>query len=160
MLVLAAYVLSKSDSYSLYTAEADGLRRAHETLGALVFLAVMLRLLWGLIDKPLEKRPTPWLMAAASKLVQLTIYVLLISIPSTAVLGTWLEGIPLTLIGFDVMPQIAQMQSLGQQVMGMHIALGEAMLWVAGIHAGAAIFHHVVLHDNVLRSMLPGRMHR
>lgn len=33
MLVLAAYVLSKGDRYSLYSAAADGLRRSHETLG-------------------------------------------------------------------------------------------------------------------------------
>ena len=36
MLVLAAYVLSKGDRDSLYSAAADGLRRIHETLGVLV----------------------------------------------------------------------------------------------------------------------------
>lgn len=158
ILVLAAYALSKSDGDSLYSAEADGLRRVHETLGVLVFLVVLFRLLWGLAEEPPEKRRIPWLMAVASKLVQLAIYVLLISIPATAVLGTWLEGIPLTLIGFDVMPPITQMQSLGQQVAAIHTTLGEAMLWVAGVHAGAAIFHHFFLHDDVLESMLPDRM--
>ena len=50
VLVLAAYVLSKGDRYSLYSAAADGVRRIHETLGMLVFIVVVLRLLWRLIE--------------------------------------------------------------------------------------------------------------
>ena len=102
----------------------------------------------------------PWLMAMTSTFVRLVILSLLVLIPTTAVLGTWLEGIPLTLIGLDIMPQITQMQSFGQEVMALHITLGEAMLWIAGIHAGAALFHHFYLRDNILRSMLPERMNK
>src|SRR3546814_17867788 len=85
----------------------------------------------------------------------LAIYALLISIPATAVLGTWLEGIPLTFIGLDVIPRIEQMQSLGQPVMALHVTLVEAMLCIAGVHAGAALFHHFCLHYDHLPSLLP-----
>ena len=94
MLVLAAYVLSKGDRDSLYSAAADGLRRIHETLGVLVCIVVMLRLLWRLIDSTPAKRPMPRWMAAAAKLVHFALYALLIAIPATAVLGTWLRGFP------------------------------------------------------------------
>ena len=70
MLVLAAYVLSKGDRYSLYSAAADGLRRIHETLGVLVFIVVVLRLLWRLIDSTPAKSPMPRWMATGAKLVQ------------------------------------------------------------------------------------------
>ena len=113
MLVLAAYVLSKSGGYSLYSAAADGLRRIHETFGVLVFIVVVLRLLWRLIDSTPAKQPIPRWMAAAAKLVQFALYALLIAIPATAVLGTWLEGIPVTLPGFDIAPQIAKAHGLG-----------------------------------------------
>ncbi len=33
--------------------------------------------------------------------------------------------------------------------------LGDAILWLAGMHAAAAIYHHLVLKDGVLASMLP-----
>ena len=36
--------------------------------------------------------------------------------------------------------------------------LGDAILWVAGVHAAAALFHHFYLRDQVFRSMLSGRM--
>jgi len=87
MLVLTAYVVSRGDGYSLYSAAADGLRRIHETLGVLVFIVVVLRLLWRLIDSTPAKQP---------------------------------------------------------------------ILWVAGVHAAAALFHHFYLRDEVFQSMAPG----
>jgi cytochrome b561 len=57
--VLAAYVLSKGDGYSLYSAAADATRRIHETLGLLVFIVVVPRLLWRLIDRTPATEPMP-----------------------------------------------------------------------------------------------------
>src|SRR4029453_7970824 len=95
-------------------------------------------------------------MAAAAKLVHFALYALLIAIPATAVLGTWLEGIPVTLPGFDITPQIAEAHGLGQLIMEIHITLGNAILWVAGVHAAAALFRHLYLRDEVLQSLVPG----
>jgi cytochrome b561 len=156
MLVLAAYVLTKCDRDSLYSAAADGLRRIHETLGVLVFIVVVLRLLWRLVESPPAKQPMPRWMAAAAKLVHFALYALLIAIPATAVLGTWLEGIPVTLPGFDIAPQIAKAHELGQLIMEIHTFLGNVILWIAGLHAAAALFHHFYLRDEVFQSMAPG----
>jgi cytochrome b561 len=156
MLVLAAYALSQGDRDSLYSSAADGLRRIHETLGVLVFIVVVLRLVRRLIGSTSAKRPMPRWMAAAAKLVHFLLYALLIAIPATAVLGTWLVGIPVTLPGFDIAPQIAQAQELGRLIMQIHIILGNAILWVAGVHAAAALFHLFCLRDDVFQSMAPG----
>lgn len=156
VLVLAAYVLSKGDPYSLYSAAADGTRRIHETLGMLVLTVVVLRLLWRLIDGAPATEPIPGWMAAAAKLVQLALYALLVAIPATAVLGTWLEGLPLTFPGFDIAPQIPQAHGLGQLIIEIHSTLVNVILWVAGVHVAAALFHHSYLRDGVLKSMAPG----
>ena len=156
VLVLAAYVLSKGDGYSLYSAAADGLRRIHETLGMLVFLVFVLRLLWRLIDTTPAKQPMPRWMAVAAMLVHFVLYALLIAIPATAVLGTWFEGIPVTLPGFDIAPLMTKAHGLGQLIMEIHTTLGYAILWVAGVHAAAALFHHFYLRDEVFQSMAPG----
>jgi cytochrome b561 len=37
----------------------------------------------------------------------------------------------------------------------VHQFLGDAIMWLAGLHAAAAIFHHVVLKDGVLAAMWP-----
>jgi cytochrome b561 len=33
--------------------------------------------------------------------------------------------------------------------------LGTSLIWLAGLHAAAALFHHFFLKDRVLRQMLP-----
>lgn len=155
-LVLAAFVISKGDSHSLYAAEADGVRRIHETLGIMVFVAVVSRALWGLFDEtPALPSMAPW-VRVASKFVHFSLYALLILIPATAAIGTWLVGIPITLVGFDIPPQISRARELGQMIMALHSKLAIAILWISGAHAIAALFHHFYLCDDVLRSMLPG----
>ena len=158
LLVLSAYVLSKGDQDSLYSAAADGLRRFHEALGLLVFIVVVLQLLWRLIDSAPARPPMPRWMAAAATFVHFALYALLIAIPTTAVLGTWLVGIPVTLPGFDIAPPIAKAHRLWQLIMEIHITLGDAILWIAGVHAAAALFHHFYLRDEVFQSMASGRM--
>ena len=48
------------------------------------------------------------------------------------------------------------MDGLGQLIMEIHTTLGNAILWVAGVHAAAALFHHFYLRDEVFQSMAPG----
>jgi len=156
MLVVVAYVLSSGDGYSLYSASADGLRRIHETLGVFVFSVVVLRLIWRLIDSAPAKQPMPRWMTLIALLVHFVLYVFLIAIPTTAVLGTWLEGIPVTLPGFDIAPQITKAHGLGHLMMEIHATLGNAILWVAGVHTAGALFHYFYLRDEVFQSMIPG----
>ena len=100
----------------------------------------------------------PRWMAAAATFVHFALYALLIAIPTTAVLGTWLVGIPVTLLGFDIAPPIAKARGLGQSIMKIHTTLGDALLWVAGVHAAAALFHHFYLRDEIFQSMASRRV--
>ena len=62
----------------------------------------------------------------------------------------------------DIAPWITQNPDMGHKLSQLHGWLGDAIMCLAGLHASAALFHHYVLHDNVLRSMLRGhdvRMH-
>ena len=45
--------------------------------------------------------------------------------------------------------------ALGNTFAELHGWLGDAILWLAGLHATAAIYHHQILRDGVLASMLP-----
>lgn len=156
MLVLATYALSKGDHYSLYSADAGGVRMSHEMLGLLVLIVAILMITSRRCGSSRVKLPMQRRMAGAARLVQFTLYALLIAIPVTAVLGTWLEGLPITLPGLDVAFPIVQSREVGQMIMRIHGMLGEVILWIAGAHAAAALFHHFYLRDEVLRSMGPG----
>ncbi len=132
-------------------------RALHETLGLWIFALTAARLLWGAgRSRPPRAPGTPW-MEIAARAAHWTLYALLIALPSTAVTGSWLAGHPLTLLAGEVRPALPLAHEPGMAILEIHGWLGDALLWLAGLHGAAAIYHHCVLKDDVLRSMLPGR---
>lgn len=157
ILVIAAYAASPGGpERRVFSATMDFSRRLHETLGMAVFFLVLLRLLWRAVDRSPEL-PAPRLrVERLARPMHLLLYVLLLTIPFTAVTGSWLEGHPLTLLWMaPVAPYLAQSHTLGATMLTLHTFLGNAILWAAGLHAAAAVFHHFWLRDDVLVAMLP-----
>ena len=157
IVVLVAFIYGPGGSEQrVYSAARDFDRQLHETLGLCVFALVALRLAWRAMDA----RPDPpaiarW-MGIASKLVQGLLYALLFALPLTAISGAWLEGHPLTLLGGVQVPAlVAKSHDLGATIARVHTWLGDTIMWLAGLHAAAALYHHFVLKDGVLVSMLP-----
>lgn len=131
-------------------------RQLHETLGIAVFALVILRVLWRLVDARPDPPQVPRWMGLTSKAVQGLLYLLLFVLPITAVTGAWLEGHPLTLLGdLQIGPHASAAHDIGARIANVHGWLGDAIMWLAGGHAAAAIFHHAVLRDGVLLSMIP-----
>jgi cytochrome b561 len=88
--------------------------------------------------------------------MQSSLYLLLFALPLTAIAGAWLEGHPLTLLmGVEIPPPLKISHDAGATIASIHTWLGDAILWLAGLHALAGLYHHIVLKDSVLASMLP-----
>jgi cytochrome b561 len=133
----------------------------HESLGILVLVLTVARLLWVAARPAVPTfRMAGW-MHLSSKLVHGLLWLLLLALPATALLTLGSEGHPLTLLGgvrVDQMPLIANSSLAHLADWGdVHGFLGDAILVLAGLHAVAAIYHHLMLKDGVLRSMLPGK---
>jgi cytochrome b561 len=158
VLVGTAYIVSPGGREErVYSAAFDFSRQAHETIGVLVF-ALVLRILWRLFEPTPESPPmVPWMRYSAG-VAHLGLYALLLAIPLTAIAGAWLEAHPLTIFGIgNVGPMLPQAHDLGASIAYVHTILGNVILWLAGLHAAAALFHHFILRDDILTSMLPGR---
>ena len=88
----------------------------------------------------------------------------MLALPITALLALGSEAHPLTLLGgvrIDQMPLIANSALAKLADWGdVHQFLGDAIMWLAGLHAAAAIYHHVILKDGVLSTMLPRKWFR
>jgi len=157
MVVVLAFVLGPDGSEQhIYSVSEELGRRVHESLGLSVFGLTTFRLLWRCIT------PRPHLpelsegVKMASTIVQSMLYVLLLALPITAVAGAWLGGHPVTLLGrIDIASPLDQLGDLGNALSELHGLLGDAVMWVAGLHATAALYHHFFLKDEVLISMLP-----
>jgi cytochrome b561 len=157
VLVGTAYIVSPGGREDrVYSAAFDSARETHETIGLLVFALVLLRILWRLFEPTPESPPMAAWMKYSAGAAHLGLYALLLGIPLTAIAGAWLEAHPLTIFGIgDVGPLLPQAHDLGQSIAYVHTILGNVILWLAGFHAAAALFHHFILRDSILISMLP-----
>jgi cytochrome b561 len=161
-LVLAAFVMGPGGSeQQVYSAARDFDRQIHEVLGLSVFGLTLLRLAWRAFAPAPQVLPMPRWMKYLSKTVHVALYALLIATPASAIAGAWLEGHPLTLgwLG-SIPPMIPKAHAAGESIAQIHTILGDVVIWLAGFHAAAALFHHFVLRDGVLLSMLPRRWGR
>ena len=145
ILLAAAWLIAHGDS-----------RPLHMTLGFTVFVIVAARLVWRAFDRqPAHDSLSP-VVALGSTLVHWLLYAMLIAIPVSAIVGTWLGGHPIVVYGLDLGPYVAESRQLGHQIMEVHELLANAIVVVAGLHATAALFHHFFMKDGVLKAMLPG----
>jgi cytochrome b561 len=158
ILVVAVFIYGPGGSEQrVYSTARDFERQLHETLGLAVLGVAIIRLAWRALDVTPDDPPMPPWMRLGSKITQGAMYVLLFLLPLTAISGAWLEGHPLSLLGgVRTGPWLAEAHSLGSAIASIHTWLGDAIMWVAGVHAAAALYHHFFLRDGVLRSMLPG----
>jgi cytochrome b561 len=159
LVVIAAYVTSVGGSEArVYAPENDFGRGLHELLGMGVYVLTVARVSWRAFFPPPQSPPMPALMELGAKVGHWAIYALLVLVPLTAVLGAWFEGHPLTLLFVgDIQPWLPQSRQLGLVLANIHTWLGDALIWLAGLHAVAALYHHFWRRDPVLLSMLPGR---
>ena len=156
VLVLAAFLLSVGGpEVRVFAADNRGLLTLHESLGIGVFAMTLLRLAHRRWARPPDPVATPIWMHQAALIPRLLLYFLLLFVPLSAVVGSWLEGHSPSfyLVGSIASPWPTS-HALGQSILSAHKLAGDAIMWLAGVHAAAALFHHFILKDKVLRSML------
>jgi cytochrome b561 len=133
----------------------------HESLGVLVFATTLLRLLWVAFRPATPVFAMKGWMIWGSKLAHLALWALLLALPISAMLALGSEGHPLTLLGGLRMNEIPFIENSFISEFAdwgdVHGFLGDAIMALAGLHAAAAIYHHAVLKDGVLASMLRRR---
>jgi cytochrome b561 len=157
--VCAAYLLSEEGPESqVYAPPRAAALTWHETCGMIVLALVLARLVWRMVDSAPAEPPMPAGMLLTARIVHWALYLLLVAAPVTAITGAWLGGHPVRLMGIaPIGPFFSPSHDLGESLANLHGSLGNAIVWIAGLHAAAALFHHFVLRDRVLVAMLPFR---
>lgn len=133
----------------------------HMSLGILLSAVIVVRIVWRL--SPGRQAPVDsagWIELAA-KAVHYLLYALLVS---EAVLGfvlRWSGNESMSFFGLEIAPPFAPFTKAAHHNVGQaHELIGWAIIVLAAAHAGAAIFHHLVVRDTVLMRMMPGLKRR
>lgn len=130
----------------------------HKSIGVLVLSLMALRLLWRWISPP---PPLPSDMAdwerLAAQASHILLYTLLLTQPVVGIVHSWSANFPVVVFGLFSLPNLTGPSEALKAFLGAtHFWIGWALLALIAVHAAAALRHHFVLRDDVLRRMLPG----
>jgi cytochrome b561 len=140
------------------------LYQLHKSVGVTVLLAVVLRLLWRATHKPPAYEPDFTGLerkAAAGAHHLLYLAMLLIPLAGWAVVSLSPYNIPTVLYGHIPWPALPFLASLPNKAAlepwaeDVHAYLAYGTLGVVALHMLAALRHHFLKHDNILRRMAP-----
>lgn len=128
----------------------------HRNSGVLVWIVGVARLVWRhryayLPPFPLDM---PKWQQTLAKINEHSLYVLLLLQPITGLVRVLLRGHPFDLFFWEV-PALIENESIRHVFVEAHEIGAKLLLALIAIHAGAALFHRVVLRDGVLQRMLP-----
>ena len=138
---------------------AEGLVSLHLSFGAAVFVVTVLRLLWRLArGAPPPPAHLPAWQALAARAAHGLLYVLLLITPLLGWANASYRGYAVSLFHVVPLPALlAKGSPVGRPLGDVHMWLAYGLLGVIGLHVAAALYHRVVLRDEVLQRMLPAR---
>ena len=134
----------------------------HKSIGVTVFVLAVLRLAWRLGNPPPEPPDgTPGWEQRLAAVAHWALYALIFAVPLS---GWWVSDasrVPFKAFFLVPMPDfIATDRTLQEAAAEVHEVLTMTLLVVVIVHVAAALRHHCLLHDDVLRRMLTGRHDR
>lgn len=134
----------------------------HKSLGLTVLGLMAIRLAWRAhAGTPRPVSGTPRWQERIAALTHGALYLLLFAMPLTGWLFNSAAGFPLQWFGMVNLPRIAAADpDLRELAKLLHEGGFWLLLALVVVHAGAAFYHHLFLHDATLARMLPRRRPR
>ncbi len=154
LLIAAAYAASSLLEDGPGNAWAMSL---HGSLGLAVFGLSLLRILWRGLARHPAPVTMPTLMARLAHYAHVALYVMMVAVPAIGLLALWASGQGLSFLGLLPLPSpMTASRSLAKFLEEAHELAANALVALALLHAGAAIFHQYVLRDHLMERMTPG----
>jgi cytochrome b561 len=131
----------------------------HKWIGITILLLAILRVTWRLSHQPpaLPASLPRW-QQVATHAVHHSLYLLLILIPLSGWLMSSAKGFQTVWFGILPLPDlVAKDKALGDFFQELHEVLNFALLGLVSIHILAALKHHFIDRDGILKRMLSTR---
>lgn len=128
----------------------------HKLIGVLVLVLMLLRVLWTLNNvKPALPFQTPVWQRITERCMQVSLYLGLIIMPLSGLVGVVAAGRPPHLAGISIELPIAKSKVVASFAFEyIHQPLAIILIALISFHMLAALFHHFIKRDDVLRRML------
>jgi cytochrome b561 len=120
----------------------------------LFFARVVLRIRLGKLPSDDRSSKAVRIMAG---LTHIALYALLLGLPLLGWALSDAQGKPVHLLGLTLPMIVGADEDLADELQAWHLDAAWALLGLVSLHVAAALWHHFVLRDGVLRRMLPRR---
>lgn len=128
----------------------------HMVLGLLITALYLARLGWRWNHKPPPADPTLGrFVDATSRLGHIGLWALMLVVPLIGVAVIFFRGRGIDFYLFQVSSPFEANRAVARPMKEAHELAAYALVGLAALHAAAALWHHFVRRDNVLRRMLP-----
>ena len=158
ILIVANVLLAWSlGSFDRHSPVHENLMTLHKSIGTTVLILAIFRAAWRLAHPipPLPASVPQWQRLAA-RTDQGLLYVLIFLMPLTGLIDAAAFSQPVRFFFlFDLPTVIAHNEPLGHAAFAVHKIGAKALYVLLFLHASAALYHHYLLKDDVLRRMLP-----
>jgi cytochrome b561 len=138
---------------------AAALLTLHRSTGLSTWIIVVARLCWRRYFAYLPPFPQSMLkfQQTIAKANEYGLYILLLAMPITGLARVVLRGQAFELFVWQVPALLEPDPAMRSLFVEAHAIGAKALMALIGLHAGAALFHRLVLRDGVLQRMLPRR---
>jgi cytochrome b561 len=129
----------------------------HKSIGVTLLVLAVLRLAWRWANPvpPLPPGRPAW-EELASRASHMGLYALIFLQPVTGLVQALYSQFPSFIWGVE-MPKFAADKGVSETFGAAHFYLQWVVIGLVAVHVAAALRHHIVLKDDVLVRMLPGR---
>ncbi len=156
-LVITQFVLGFSVAGMPISLQRLMILARHKSIGMTILALVILRLLWRLFSPaPALPATMPSLQKLGAHASHVLLYGLLIAMPIVGWVTSSASHLTVTWFGWFAFPNLVGPDpELAKLAKATHAAMAWVLLATATLHACAALWHHFVQKDGVLRRMLP-----
>ena len=156
ILIIAQYFMAETADELPDGLEKLQLITRHKSVGMLVFGLALARIAWKAMNKGLPAPVGEGLVKKAAAAGHGLLYLLILAMPLSGWAMSSAANYPVTFFGWFQFPSlVAENHDLHELLEEVHEALFYTVVIVAAGHALAALYHHFVLKDDVLRRMSP-----
>lgn len=132
----------------------------HASVGASILALMIIRLGWRVFNQaPAQPAGTPRWQESLAHLVHWGLYLITFAtiIAGWMLMGSEREPLPILVFGLFPLPQLVASGSPYHDLLGeVHETLAFTLVALIIVHVAAALYHQVILRDNVLRRMTSG----
>ncbi len=147
----------RGEDLKLWDATTNFLYSSHKALGMALLILVVARLGYRLVHgAPGDPPSFTRLQRLAAHTVHWLLYGLLLVVPVLGWVGVSMFP-ALDVFGFKLPALSGPDREMSKQIFELHELLGDVLLALIGLHLAAALFHHFILRDGVLRRMWPAK---